>query len=71
MPWGGETRFACKICGRRRKPDELLTARGKHMVCSAKAIRANLMQLHHGAGPYYDRWKAALVRSLDAKPVED
>jgi hypothetical protein len=57
VPWGGERKLICKVCGKPREPGEILSARGKHRACGNARFKANAIQLHQHDGPFFDHWR--------------
>ena len=59
--------YRCSKCG---KHIYVSRNRTKHLCkeCRQKNIDANIEQLRSKEGPFYDGWKAGLVRALNQKP---
>lgn len=54
-------RASCKRCGKPRSAVGHLSRRGNCLACGIEAEAANLTQLRTQAGPYYERWRDAVI----------
>ena len=70
MPWRGETRATCKVCGKPRQPGELFSARGMHIACGDQRRAENLLQLHEGVGPYHEHWARKCFMAAHRKLID-
>jgi hypothetical protein len=71
MPWKEQERFDCRSCGRRRKPDERFSARGKCRDCGLDRCVDNALQLHEHDGPHFDHWRRQCAAAFGAVLLDD
>lgn len=61
-------RSTCKRCGLSRQAVGHLSRRGNCLDCGIAAEADNLTELRAKAGPYYERWRDAIVDAIASLP---
>jgi hypothetical protein len=70
MPWRGDKRLFCKVCGRAREEGERFSVRGKCDTCGPAMVIVNATQLHEHRGPFFDHWRMRSLAALGGVPLD-